>query len=58
MRQRPCLERWGIARRTAYQLIDASAVVENVRHGAQTLPSNERQARPLTKLEPEEQIEG
>lgn len=53
-----CRDRWGIARRTVYQYIDASSVVENVRHGAQsTLPVNERQARPLTKLEPEVQRE-
>ena len=31
-----CRDRWGIARRTAYQLIGAVQVVENVRHGAQT----------------------
>src|SRR5690606_682430 len=44
-----------IERRTAYQYIDAAAVVENVRHGAQTEPANERQARPLTRLEPDDQ---
>jgi hypothetical protein len=31
--------------RLIYRLIDAAAVVENVRHGAQTAPINERQAR-------------
>ena len=49
--------RLGFARRTAYQFIESAAVVENVRHGAQTLPTNERQARPLTKLKPDEQAE-
>jgi len=52
-----CRERWGMARRTAYQLIDAVEVVENVRNCAQILPANEAQARPLTALEPEQQRE-
>jgi len=54
-------DRFGMARRTAYQLIDASKVIDNVRHGAQieVLPSTERQARPLTRLkdDPEKQRE-
>jgi ParB family chromosome partitioning protein len=45
-----CRERWGIARRTAYQLMDAAEVVENVRNCAQIAPANEAQARPLTSL--------
>jgi hypothetical protein len=50
--------RWGLARATAYQLIGASEVVENVRNcGHDTLPANESQARPLTKLPPEEQAD-
>jgi len=52
-----CRDRWGMAKRTAYQFIGAAEVIENVRHGAQTLPENERQVRPLTKLEPEQQPE-
>lgn len=52
-----CRDRWDIARRTAYQMIESYDVVENVRHGAHKLPVNERQARPLTKLEPEQQVE-
>ncbi len=52
-----CRERWGMARSTAYQLIDAVRVVENVRHGGQIAPETERQARPLVGLEPEEQVE-
>ncbi len=42
-----------------YQLIDAAKVIENVRHGAQTtiMPENERQVRPLTKLNPDQQRE-
>jgi phage N-6-adenine-methyltransferase len=53
-----CKERWGMALSTAYQLIGASEVVENVRNcGHDTLPANESQARPLTKLPPEEQAD-
>ena len=52
-----CRERWGMARRTAYQLIDAAEVIENVRNCAQTIPQTESQARPLTRLEPEVQRE-
>lgn len=52
-----CRERFEIARRTAYQYIEAKEVMDNVRHGAQTklLPLNERQVRPLTRLEPDAQ---
>ena len=46
-----------MARRTAYQLIDAAEVIENVRNCAQTIPQTESQARPLTRLEPEVQQE-
>ena len=38
--------------------MDSSSVYENVRHGALLAPTNERQARPLTKLSsPEAQQE-
>lgn len=51
-----CQSRWRLARRTAYQFIEAAKVFENVRHGAQKiLPTNERQVRPLTPLSPEKQ---
>jgi hypothetical protein len=50
-----CRDMWGMAKSTAYQYIEASNVVENVRHGGQILPSTERQARPLTALQPEVQ---
>lgn len=43
-----------MARRTAYQYIEASKVADNVRDCAQA-PENEAQARPLTRLEPEQQ---
>lgn len=49
---------WDFARRTAYQLIDSVKIIENVRNCAQKLlPETESQARPLTKLEPEQQRE-
>lgn len=47
-----CQQRWGMERRHAYRLMDAAAAVENVSHGTQIAPQSERQARPLTKLEP------
>ena len=53
-----CKERWDMGRQHAYELIGASGVVQNVRHGVQglpTLPTSERQARPLTRLEPDYQ---
>jgi hypothetical protein len=52
-----CITRWEMSRRSAYQLIEAASVYENVRHGAQILPANERQTRPLTILPPEKQRE-
>ena len=52
-----CREQWGMARRTAYQFIEAATVVENVRNCAQIEPPiNEAQTRPLTGLPPSEQI--
>lgn len=53
-----CQSRWGMARRTAYQLISAAKVVENVRNCAHEVPATESQARPLTALkDPEQQRE-
>jgi hypothetical protein len=53
-----CKARWDIARRTAYQYIDAVKTIENVRHGAQntSIPVNERQVRPLTLLPTDQQL--
>lgn len=48
-----CNDRWGMERRHAYRLMDAAQAVENVSQGTQILPTNERQARPLTELAPE-----
>ncbi|OKH33126.1 hypothetical protein NIES2119_23970 [[Phormidium ambiguum] IAM M-71] len=52
-----CINHWEMSRRSAYQLIEAARVYENVRHGAQILPANERQTRPLVTLPPEKQQE-
>jgi len=54
-----CKERFEVARRTAYQYIDAKEAMDNVRNCAQIelLPMNEAQARPLTRLEPDAQVE-
>lgn len=50
-----CTQRWNMARRTAYRLIDAADVVGNVSHGTQPLPANEAQTRELSGLAPNEQ---
>lgn len=61
-----CERRWNMTHRRANQLIGASAVIENIKLGTvvpnsnnevSLLPANEAQARPLTRLEPEQQIE-
>ncbi len=67
-----CQERFGFSRRHINYLITAVDVVDNLKmgtigsqksetetrtNGAQILPTSERQVRPLTKLEPEEQRE-
>ena len=52
-----CRDRWDMKRSTAYQMIDSYSVVENVRNCGQNIPFNESQARPLTKLEPEQQVQ-
>ena len=47
-----------MGKRSAYQLISSAKVIENVRNCAQIEPpSNESQARPLTQLLPEQQVE-
>jgi hypothetical protein len=64
-----CLNRWEMSRRSAYRLIQAALVYENVTRGSQSfvnvthgsqnqiLPTNERQIRPLITLPPEKQRE-
>ena len=51
-----CQQRWNLERRQAYRLMDAASVVSNVSNWTQIPPAVESQARPLTRLEPEEQI--
>lgn len=56
-----CRERFEIARRTAYQYIKTSTVMDNLKNCAQCaqieyLPANEAQVRPLCLLDPEKQI--
>ncbi len=68
-----CKDRFGFERRHPYRLINAAEVVdrliqmcpngaqaENTQmcpNGSQILPTSERQVRPLTKLEPEQQLQ-
>jgi phage N-6-adenine-methyltransferase len=52
-----CRERWGMERRHAYRLIDAADVVNNVSNWTQNVPTTESQVRPLTSLEPDQQVE-
>lgn len=50
-----CRERWGMSRPRAYQYIDAASTVSTIVDKGHEPPLNEAQARPLAKLEPEEQ---
>jgi len=55
-----CQDRFGYSsRRQPYLLIEAAAIVDNLKDECDPmdhiLPINERQVRPLTKLEPDEQ---
>jgi signal recognition particle GTPase len=54
-----CRDRFGFTRANATYLITGASVVDNLKkmstNGLQILPTNERQTRPLTKLEPNEQ---
>jgi DNA modification methylase len=50
-----CRRRWGMSRIRAHQLIGASSVATNVLTVVNTPPANERQARPLVSLEPDQQ---
>lgn len=55
-----CRARFEISRQSAYQYIDAQKVMNNLSAiGGQIklLPLNERQVRPLTRLEPDEQAQ-
>ncbi|MBG1264609.1 hypothetical protein [Nostoc commune] len=56
-----CKERFGYSRRQPYLLMDAAVVFDNLLEKCdpldQVLPTNERQVRPMTKLEPYQQQE-
>jgi hypothetical protein len=56
-----CKDRFGYSRRQPYLLMDAAIVFDNLLEKCdpldQVLPTNERQVRPMTKLEPHEQQE-
>ena len=52
-----CRGRWGFERAHAYRLMDAAGVVQNLSPTGDIQPTNERQVRPLTDLEPEQQRE-
>lgn len=52
-----CADYWGKSKTQVNRLISAAAVVENLTPMGVRLPSNERQCRPLTTLEPEQQAE-
>jgi N6-adenosine-specific RNA methylase IME4 len=52
-----CHERWGMDKRYANYQIAASKVIGNLGTIVPILPTTETQARPLTPLEPEQQVE-
>lgn len=52
-----CIGKWNMQRAYAYRLISAAEVVSNLSPIGDILPSVETQARPLTRLEPEQQRE-
>jgi hypothetical protein len=56
-----CRDRFGHSRRQSYLLMDAAIVFDNLEQKCDPmdhiLPTNERQVRPMTKLEPQQQQE-
>lgn len=52
-----CNERWSMGRNYINRLISATEVISNLVPRGTILPKNEYEARPLTKLEPEVQVE-
>ena len=52
-----CRDRWGIIKRYANRLIQAANIIENLGPMGPILPATERQARPLSALEPAQQSE-
>jgi len=49
--------RWKMAPRSAYHFMDGSSILDNLNHGTDFEQPPERQVRPLTKLDPEQQRE-
>jgi hypothetical protein len=45
-------KRWEMSKSSAYRLIDAAEVIDNLSPIGDTIPINEAQVRPLTKLDP------
>jgi hypothetical protein len=52
-----CQQRWRMERAHAYRLVEAAAVYGNLSPMGDILPANERQIRPLTRLDPDQQRE-
>ena len=52
-----CKAKWDFGRAYAYRLIGSASVVDSVSPMGDKKPENERQVRPLTKLDPEKQRE-
>lgn len=52
-----CQERWGITPQHGHRLMTAAATVGNLEPIGSILPATESQARPLTRLKPEQQRE-
>ena len=52
-----CKERWDFARAHAYRLIESAKVIETVSPIGDKIPRTESQARPLTRLSPDQQKE-
>jgi hypothetical protein len=57
--QEYCRDRFDLAARTAYQYITASDTMNRIKECAQIahIPANESQVRPLTRLEPDTQVQ-
>jgi len=52
-----CRERWGMTRRRANQLIEATSIYDTIGDLGTMVPTSERQIRPLAGLTPTEQAE-
>lgn len=52
-----CRVKWDMQRAHAYRLIDSAKVLDVLSPTGDTQPTNERQTRPLARLEPEKQKE-